>query len=134
MIDDLKMFSFYNAGRDCTQPCRYYVADRIYDNFVADMGAAVASVKTGMPDADGTEMGHHHPRSISTRSALCSITVQADKRLEVVTGGKSMTGSGFFIEPTLIANAEQGDQVVEEEIFWPCCDRHPFSDVDPAIA
>ena len=29
VIEDLKMFSFYNAGQDCTQPCRYYVADHL---------------------------------------------------------------------------------------------------------
>ena len=136
VIEDLKMFSFYNAGQDCTQPCRYYVADRIYDNFVADMGAAVASIKTGMPDADGTEMGPIITQGQYQRVNAVLDAVQSDKRLEVVTGGKAMAsgGSGFFIEPTLIANAEQGDQVVEEEIFGPVVTATRFSDVDQAIA
>ena len=134
VIEDLKMFSFYNAGQDCTQPCRYYVADKIYDNFVADMGAAVASIKTGLPDADGTEMGPIITQGQYQRVNAVLDAVQADKRLEVVTGGKSMSGSGFFVEPTLIANAEQGDQVVEEEIFGPVVTATRFSDVDQAIA
>ena len=134
VIEDLKMFSFYNAGQDCTQPCRYYVADRIYDNFVADMGAAIASIKTGLPDADGTEMGPIITQGQYQRVNAVLEMVNADKRLEVVTGGQSMTGSGFFIEPTLIANAEQGDQVVEEEIFGPVVTATRFSDVDQAIA
>lgn len=134
VIEDLKMFSFYNAGQDCTQPCRYYVADKIYDNFVADMGAAVASIKTGLPDADGTEMGPIITQGQYQRVNAVLDAVQADKRLEVVTGGKSMSGSGFFVEPTLIANAEQGDQVIEEEIFGPVVTATRFSDVDQAIA
>ena len=134
VIEDLKMFSFYNAGQDCTQPCRYYVADRIYDNFVADMGAAIASIKTGLPDADGTEMGPIITQGQYQRVNAVLEMVNADKRLEVVTGGQSMAGSGFFIEPTLIANAEQGDQVVEEEIFGPVVTATRFSDVDQAIA
>ena len=134
VIEDLKMFSFYNAGQDCTQPCRYYVADRIYDNFVADMGSAVASIKTGMPDADGTEMGPIITQGQFERVNAVLDSVQADKRLEVVTGGKSMDGSGFFIEPTLIANAEQGDAVVSEEIFGPVVTATRFTDVDQAIA
>lgn len=134
VIEDLKMFSFYNAGQDCTQPCRYYVADRIYDNFVADMGSAVASIKTGMPDADGTEMGPIITQGQFERVNAVLDSVQADKRLEVVTGGKSMDGSGFFIEPTLIANAEQGDAVVSDEIFGPVVTATRFTDVDQAIA
>ena len=134
VIEDLKMFSFYNAGQDCTQPCRYYVADRIYDNFVADMGAAIASIKTGLPDADGTEMGPIITQGQYQRVNAVLEMVNADKRLEVVTGGQSIAGSGFFIEPTLIANAEQGDQVVEDEIFGPVVTATRFTDVDQAIA
>ena len=134
VIENLKMFSFYNAGQDCTQPCRYYVADAIYDRFVADMASAVSDIKTGLPDADGTEMG-----PIITQGQFESVSsvldaVQNDKRLEVVTGGKKMSGSGFFVEPTLIANAEQGDMVVEEEIFGPVVTATRFTDVDQAIA
>ena len=57
VIENLRAFSFYNAGQDCTQPCRYYVADRIYDNFVADFASAISSIKTGQPDEADVEMG-----------------------------------------------------------------------------
>ena len=134
MIENLKMFSFYNAGQDCTQPCRYYVADAIYDRFVADMASAVSDIKTGLPDADGTEMGPIITQGQFERVSSVLDAVQNDKRLEVVTGGKRMSGSGFFVEPTLIANAEQGDMVVEEEIFGPVVTATRFKDVDQAIA
>ena len=134
VIENLKMFSFYNAGQDCTQPCRYYVADAIYDRFVADMASAVSDIKTGLPDADGTEMGPIITQGQFERVSSVLDAVQNDKRLEVVTGGKKMSGSGFFVEPTLIANAEQGDMVVEEEIFGPVVTATRFTDVDQAIA
>ena len=137
VIENLKMFSFYNAGQDCTQPCRYYVADRIYDNFVADMASAVASIKTGQPDADDTEMGPIITADQFKRVSGVLDDVAANKHLEVVTGGKPMQdqgGSGFFIEPTLIANANQSDMVVQEEIFGPVVTATRFNDVDQAIA
>ena len=134
VIENLKMFSFYNAGQDCTQPCRYYVADAIYDRFVADMASAVSDIKTGLPDADGTDMGPIITQGQFERVSSVLDAVQNDKRLEVVTGGKKMSGSGFFVEPTLIANAEQGDMVVEEEIFGPVVTATRFTDVDQAIA
>lgn len=134
VIENLKMFSFYNAGQDCTQPCRYYVADAIYDRFVADMASAVSSIKTGLPETEGTEMGPIITQGQFERVSNVLDAVQNDKRLEVVTGGQAMSGSGFFVEPTLIANAEQGDMVVEEEIFGPVVTATRFKDVDQAIA
>jgi aminobutyraldehyde dehydrogenase len=137
VIENLKMFSFYNAGQDCTQPCRYYVADRIYDNFVADMASAVGSIKTGQPNADDTEMGPIITADQFKRVSAVLGDVSANKHLEVLTGGKAMQGqggSGFFIEPTLIANANQSDMVVQEEIFGPVVTATRFNDVDQAIA
>ena len=134
VIENLKMFSFYNAGQDCTQPCRYYVADRIYDNFVADMGAAIATIKTGMPNDAATEMGPIITKAQYGRVNAVLDSVSANKKLEIVTGGKTISGSGFFIEPTLIANAEQGDGVVQDEIFGPVVTATRFNDIDQAIA
>jgi len=134
VIENLKMFSFYNAGQDCTQPCRYYVADRIYDNFVADMGSAIASIKTGQPDAEDTEMGPIITQGQFERVRTILGAAGDDSKLEIVTGGKTMAGSGFFVEPTLIANAEQGDQVVTEEIFGPVVTATRFTDVETAIS
>jgi aminobutyraldehyde dehydrogenase len=128
------MFSFYNAGQDCTQPCRYYVADRIYDNFVADMGSAIASIKTGQPDAEDTEMGPIITQGQFERVKTILGAAGDDSKLEIVTGGKTMAGSGFFVEPTLIANAGQGDQVVQEEIFGPVVTATRFTDVETAIS
>ena len=110
------------------------MADAIYDRFVADMASAVSDIKTGLPDADGTEMGPIITQGQFERVSSVLDAVQNDKRLEVVTGGKKMSGSGFFVEPTLIANAEQGDMVVEEEIFGPVVTATRFTDVDQAIA
>ncbi|MGC6485747.1 MAG: gamma-aminobutyraldehyde dehydrogenase [Candidatus Puniceispirillales bacterium] len=134
VIENLRAFSFYNAGQDCTQPCRYYVADRIYDNFVADFALAIASIKTGQPDEADVEMG-----PIITADQFARVTgmvdeVKASKHLEIVTGGSTGSGNGFFFEPTLIANTTQDDRVIKEEIFGPVVTASRFSSVDDAIA
>ena len=46
VIENLWAFSFYNAGQDCTQPQRYYVADRIYDTLSPGFASAIASIKS----------------------------------------------------------------------------------------
>ena len=133
VIENLRAFSFYNAGQDCTQPCRYYVADRIYDNFVADFASAISSIKTGQPDEADVEMG-----PIITADQFKRVTglveeAKASKHLEIVTGGSTGSGNGFFFEPTLIANTTEDDNVVKEEIFGPVVTASRFSSVDDAI-
>ena len=133
VIENLRAFSFYNAGQDCTQPCRYYVADRIYDNFVADFASAISSIKTGQPDEADVEMG-----PIITADQFKRVTglveeAKASKHLEIVTGGSTGSGNGFFFEPTLIANTTEDDTVVKEEIFGPVVTASRFSSVDDAI-
>ena len=133
VIENLRAFSFYNAGQDCTQPCRYYVADRIYDNFVADFASAISSIKTGQPDEADVEMG-----PIITADQFARVTglveeAKASKHLEIVTGGSTGSGNGFFFEPTLIANTTEDDTIVKEEIFGPVVTASRFSSVDDAI-
>jgi aminobutyraldehyde dehydrogenase len=133
VIENLRAFSFYNAGQDCTQPCRYYVADRIYDNFVADFGSAVSSIKSGKPDEAGVEMGPMITADQYARVTEMVDEAKASKHLEIITGGSTGSGKGFFFEPTLIANTTQNDNVVKEEIFGPVVTASRFSSVEDAI-
>lgn len=134
LVTGLRGFSFYNAGQDCTQPCRLYVADRIYDNLVADLGSAISTIKAGAPTEEGTEMGPIITPAQYDRVQEIVGRARDSKRMEFVTGGQPIAGNGFFFEPTLIANAEQGDEVVQEEIFGPVVTATRFKEVDQAVA
>lgn len=134
VVEGVRGFSFYNAGQDCTQPCRLYIADRVYDNLVADLGTAVSSIKTGAPRDDGVEMG---PIITDAQYARVQGMVERARtvgHMEFVTGGGALARNGNFFEPTLIANAEQGDEVVQDEIFGPVVTATRFTDVGQAVA
>ena len=47
VVAGVRTFGFYNAGQDCTAACRLYAGAKIYDRLVADLGAAVRSLKVG---------------------------------------------------------------------------------------
>ncbi len=134
VIGGLRELSFYNAGQDCTQPCRFYISNRIYDNFVADFASAIATIKSGAPKDDGVEMGPIITSAQYERINSIVGSARETKHLEIVTGGYSVSGNGFFFEPTLIANAQQEDEVVQDEIFGPVVTATPFSDVEQAIS
>ena len=44
-----------------------------------------------------------------------------------------MAGNGFFYQPTVVANAQQDDEIVRNEVFGPVVSVTPFSDVEQAI-
>ena len=52
---------------------------------------------------------------------------------EVVTGGARPAGDGYFYEPTVVAGLEQGDEMIQDEIFGPVITVQRFSDEAQAI-
>lgn len=57
MVEGVRTFGYYNAGQDCTAACRIYAQKGIYDTLVEKLGAAVATLKSGAPDDESTELG-----------------------------------------------------------------------------
>jgi phenylacetaldehyde dehydrogenase len=49
---------------------------------------------------------------------------------EVVTGGNTGNGHGYFVEPTVLAKTNRDMRVVREEIFGPVVCIQPFDDDD----
>ncbi|MGB3146217.1 MAG: aldehyde dehydrogenase family protein, partial [Paracoccaceae bacterium] len=50
VVEGIRAFGYYNAGQDCTAACRIYAGSKIYDNLVADLSAAVATIQLGNED------------------------------------------------------------------------------------
>jgi aminobutyraldehyde dehydrogenase len=134
VVSGLKAFSFYNAGQDCTAACRVYAQKKIHDRLVADLSSAAKSIKVGGQDEPGVEMGPcitaEHRETVKgfvDRAA-------ALRHVEVTAGGKARPGKGFFYEPTVVAGALQGDEIVQQEVFGPVVSVTRFDDVEQGIA
>lgn len=134
LVAGIRVFGYYNAGQDCTAACRLYVGDGIYDRVVADLAAAVSTIKFGQPDDEASEIGPLISLRQRERVAGFVERAVAEKHIELVTGGKVASGGGFFYEPTLIAGARQEDEIVRREVFGPVVSVTRFSDVEQAIA
>jgi aminobutyraldehyde dehydrogenase len=134
VVAGLRMASFYNAGQDCTAASRVYAGAKIHDKLVAELGSAVSSLKYGAPENDDTELGPLVSAKQRERVAGFVDRAVAQKHMKIVTGGKTVAGDGFFYEPTVIAGAQQNDEIVQKEVFGPVVSVTRFSDVDQAIA
>jgi len=134
VVEGIRAFGYYNAGQDCTAASRIYVHDKTYERFVADLGSAVASIKTGRQEEEGVEIGPLISETHRNRVAGFVERALEKSHTELVTGGRPGTGGGFFYEPTVVANARQEDEIVRREVFGPVVSVTRFNDTEQAIA
>jgi len=134
VVAGIRTFAFYNAGQDCTAACRLYAAERIYERLVADLSSAAGSIRVGTQQEAGVEMGPLISEKQRERVAGMVARAAAASHMEVTTGGKKRTGGGFFYEPTVIAGARQGDEIVQREVFGPVVSVTRFSEAEQALS
>ena len=132
-VEGIRTFGFYNAGQDCTAACRIYAQQGIYDQFVAKLGAAVGSIKHGLQDDPDTELGPLISEQHRQRVVAMVDKAKAQPHIKVVTGGNAVAGPGFFFEPTVLAGALQGDEIVQREVFGPVVSVTRFDDEAQAL-
>ncbi len=134
VVEGIKIFGYYNAGQDCTAACRIYAGAKVYDNLVADLASAVKGLRFNLPNDDDNDIGPLI--SARQRARVASFVERASemKHVTIATGGRQPDGKGFFYEPTVVAGAEQNDEIVRREVFGPVVSVTRFTDVDQAVA
>ncbi len=133
VVSGLKAFSFYNAGQDCTAASRIYAGNGIYEKLVADLSSAASSIRYAEPDESTNDIGPLI--SAKHRERVSGFVDRAGglEHIEVATGGKTVSGGGFFYEPTVVAGARQEDEIVRKEVFGPVVSVTRFEDTEEAI-
>ena len=134
VVSGVRTFGYYNAGQDCTAACRIYAGSKVYDRLVADLSAAVGTIRTGLQTAKDVEMGPLISAEQRDRVAGFVSRARRQKHIEVTAGGNAGSGGGFFYEPTVIAGARQSDEIVQREVFGPVVSVTRFKDADQAVA
>lgn len=125
---------FYNSGQDCTAACRVYAHKDIYDRLVSRLAEEVSAIQVGDIDDPATDIG---PLITERQRARVDSFVQRALDLghiEAVVGGKPIDRPGAFFEPTVLAHAEQGDEIVRREVFGPVVSVTRFDDTEQAVA
>jgi succinate-semialdehyde dehydrogenase/glutarate-semialdehyde dehydrogenase len=107
-----------NTGQSCIAAKRFILAEPIYDRFVADFVAKMRALKIGDPLDPATEIG-----PLATEAILKGVDEQVQKSIDagakLLTGGKRIDRSGFFYEPTVLADIPRESPTYHEEIFGP---------------
>lgn len=123
---------YMNTGQDCTAATRIYVQDAVFDQFLNRFTELSQQVKMGDPFAEDTDVG---PLVSETQRLKVSGYVEEAKQqgIKIATGGTLPEGKGFFYPPTILVEAPQAANCVQEEIFGPVVVVNRFSDEAEAI-
>jgi succinate-semialdehyde dehydrogenase/glutarate-semialdehyde dehydrogenase len=121
-----------NAGQVCTSPTRFFVHRQVYDEFVDVFTKRAAATVVGDGTEAGVEMGPvANDRRLAAMDELVADAVS--NGAELLTGGNRIGRTGFFFEPTVLANVPEQARVTQEEPFGPLAIVNPVDDLDEAI-
>ncbi|HHU10485.1 MAG TPA: gamma-aminobutyraldehyde dehydrogenase [Intrasporangiaceae bacterium] len=127
--------SLINTGQDCTAATRAYVHRSRYDDFVAGVAELMGKVRLGDPSDEDTDQGPLV--SFKQRDKVAGMVERAiTAGARAVTGGKAPGGElarGAYFEPTLVVDAEQKSEIVQEEVFGPVLAALPFDSDEEAL-
>jgi phenylacetaldehyde dehydrogenase len=124
---------FFNSGQQCVAGSRLYAPRARFEEIVGRIADYADFLKLGSPFDPNVHIGPLVSKAQQDR-VLGYIESGRQDGAEVVVGGKSPPGSGFFVEPTVIVNTDHEMKIVREEIFGPVLVAMPYSDVDDLVA
>lgn len=127
--------AFSNAGQRCAAGSRILVFESVYDEFVKRLLAATAKLKVG--DQDGDDFGPViNERQL--RAMLGAIERAKADGATILAGGHRLTGSGhaggYYLAPTVIANADPEAEISKHELFGPIACLYPVRDFTHGLA
>ena len=130
--EGIAIAGFFNAGQDCTAATRVLVQDGVYDEMVALLADQATNViGIGMPDED-VLVGPVNNASQFDR--VKGFVDRTPSHARIVAGGSALDQPGYFFRPTVIADLNQGDEMIQNEIFGPVITIQRFIDEAQAIA
>jgi betaine-aldehyde dehydrogenase len=132
MAETIAGTGWYNAGQDCTAATRVLAGSKVYDDVLQGLADQAAEYKTGDTLDPETNLGPLN--SARQRERVEGFLERRPEHARVVTGGKEPDLPGFFLEPTVVADLRQDDEMIQKEIFGPVITVQPFTDEAEAIA
>jgi aminomuconate-semialdehyde/2-hydroxymuconate-6-semialdehyde dehydrogenase len=123
-----------NAGQVCLAGTRLLVAEQVAGEFLERFLARAAALRQGDPRDEATDIGPNITREHLAR-------VDGFVRRAVDAGARALLGGsvnpdlgGLYYQPTLLADAAPGAEILTEEVFGPVLTLQTFADEAEAVA
>ncbi len=133
VAEGIKIAGYWNSGQDCTAASRVVAGPKIYDRLLEELvpGRRVAARRRpgrGRRDRDG--------------AGDLEVPAGARVRLPRAREGRdrahrrrrAATARGYFVQPTVVTDVGQRDEIVQREVFGPVVTVQRFADDAEALA
>jgi len=125
-------FKYRNAGQVCISPTRFFVHEKVYDDFVGKFIDIAKKTKVGDGMAADSRMGPlANPRRVNAIEAF--VTDAQEKGAKVEAGGKRIGNQGNFFEPTVLTEVPDNARIMNEEPFGPVAVMLRFKETDEML-
>jgi succinate-semialdehyde dehydrogenase/glutarate-semialdehyde dehydrogenase len=132
-VDAAMQAKMRNMGEACTGANRFYVHEKVVDEFSQRLAQRMGALRVGEGWTDGTEVG---PLIDATSRDKVDRLVQdaIGRGANVVTGAMVPSGGGYFYPPTVLTSVDPGSDMCSTEIFGPVAAIQTFTDSDDVVA
>lgn len=131
-VEGVAVSAFGYQGQKCSACSRAIVHERVYDSFVEKLKARTEKISVGEPDDPAHYMGP--VISAGAKKTIQQYIEVGKQEGRVIAGGRDGSGSGYFLEPTVIADVDPQARIFQEEIFGPVLAVTKARDFDHALA
>jgi aldehyde dehydrogenase (NAD+) len=132
-VSGLKFAGLMNNGQACVAQTRILVSRNRYDEVVDALGAMFDALNVGDPHDPTTEVGPLVAQRQQDRVEKYIALGQEEGAKIVVGGTGAPLDHGWYVKPTLFADATNDMRVSREEIFGPVLVTIPYDDEDDAV-
>jgi succinate-semialdehyde dehydrogenase/glutarate-semialdehyde dehydrogenase len=125
--------SVHNNGQLCFSTERVYVAQPIYEEFVASL---VSQAEQLSPNYPNIERGHLGPFILGRQAEIVDahLADAVAKGAKVVCGGPTRNlGGGRYMKATVLTDVDHTMTIMKEETFGPVTPVMSYSDIDEAL-
>jgi betaine-aldehyde dehydrogenase len=130
--EGIAIAGFFNAGQDCTAATRVLVGPKVYGDFVDALAEQARHTVIGTPDNDEALFGPVN--NVNQFQKVTGFLERKPGHASVAAGGSPTGDRGYFIAPTVVADLQQNDEMIQNEIFGPVITVQKFSDDGEALA
>lgn len=120
-----------NAGQVCISPQRFFVHEKIYNQFVEQAGEAIKNIKVGFGMDKDTQVGPLINQK--QQQHVLQVIESAEQAGATAVKGNIPSSQGWFVPPTLLSNVDAENEAINTEIFGPVMPVVSFSNREEVI-
>ena len=121
-----------NNGQSCIAAKRFVLHEKIADEFERRFVRAMQSLAVGDPADGSTQVG-----PLASKQLVEDLEKQVNETVKrgarILTGGARRSSTGFFFEPTVLANVPADSPAYRDELFGPVASLFRARDATDAV-